>query len=69
MALDELQKSATGGDDIVLSERISGVPAAVINTPWHSGHGALGGPHQALDAVLNRAVKEMTFDLSYVQLI
>ena len=33
-----------GADDIVLSERVTGVPVALINTPWVEATGTEAGP-------------------------
>ncbi len=35
---------AAGADDIVLSERVTGVPVALINTPWIQQTGLKAGP-------------------------
>lgn len=43
----EAYKSAivdAGADDIVLSERVTGVPVALINTPWVQATGTRAGP-------------------------
>ncbi|MEJ2541896.1 MAG: nitronate monooxygenase [Gemmatimonadota bacterium] len=44
LGLPVVRAGGVGDDDIVLSERVTGVPVALINTPWVHASGTRAGP-------------------------